>query len=94
MTKYNAIPCDNAGIYARKDDNPAMIELLLATLAALPVMKPTPHDNAGIAIDTRGSNVQSSTQRSEARLDTSTNFSFQLVLIFADGCIILSSLDD
>ena len=49
-----------------------------------PVTNPTPHNRARIAIETKGSNVQSSTQRREARLDTSTRCSFHLVT-FAGG---------
>ena len=41
-----------------------------------PRMNPKPHEIAGIAIDTSGSSVQSSTHKSDAKLDTSNKRSF------------------
>jgi hypothetical protein len=40
-------------------------------------MNPTPHESAGMAIDTNGNSVQSSTHKSDAKLDTSNSRSFQ-----------------
>lgn len=55
--------------------------LLLVAMAAavFAVTAPPTHDRAGMAIETKGSNVQSSTQSSDAKLDTSTSRSFQVV---------------
>jgi len=73
-----------------KDDRLAIIGLLFV-IATLPVIIPTPHDNAGMAIETKGSNVQSSTHNSEARFDTSINRSFQLVSsVFTVGELLYS----
>ena len=76
ITKYSAIPCDNVGRYIMKEDRAAIIGPLDAAVVVSAPSAPAPHDKAGIATETRGSNVQSNTHRNEAMLDTSTKRSF------------------
>lgn len=89
MTKYRAIPCPIAGITDMTDERAIMSELVVAVVPAaaaavdvvptMPVIHPTVHDKAGMAMETKGSKVQSRTQRKEAMLDTSTRRSFHEV---------------
>lgn len=50
------------------------------------LIAPTPHDRAGIAMETKGSKVQSRTQRKEARLER------LMRSVFHDGVAFIGSL--
>ena len=69
-------------------DRPNMIGLLAAVVAVNP---PEMKERAGMAMDTNGSRVQSSTQRKDARLETSMRRSFNVAPVVVGDVLVVST---